>query len=192
MDELAKKNVRFEDDEARWRELMIAAQAGDSVAYNQLLEELCACVKAYANRFLKGWGNVDDCVQECLISIHNARHTYDPDRAFRPWLFAIARNKITDNFRKHSRLKTKETNTFDEAFHGQTSPDQDRVDTQKDLKFLLLQLDPKFREPLCLTKLEGLSIKEVSQSLNISESLVKVRVFRGLNMLKKLVAKEIE
>ena len=45
---------------------------------------------------------LDDCVQESLIAIHNARHTYDPNRPIRPWLYTIVRHKTIDMLRRQN------------------------------------------------------------------------------------------
>ncbi|MFZ8528631.1 sigma factor, partial [Staphylococcus aureus] len=51
---------------------------------------------------------VDDAVQDTLIAIHEKRHTYDPERPFKPWLMAVARYKWIDRLRSMSRSRTEE------------------------------------------------------------------------------------
>lgn len=58
-------------------------------------------------RFL-GSQDVDDLVQDILLSVHAARATYDPTRPFLPWLLAITRNRLADAARRYARRTTYE------------------------------------------------------------------------------------
>ena len=95
-------------DEARWSNWIAAANNGDKATYQQLLQEIAGATEAYVrHRF----GNVmllEDCVQESLLAIHNARHTYDSARPFRPWMFTIIRQKTIDLLRKSRTISENE------------------------------------------------------------------------------------
>ena len=79
---------------------MAAAHRGDKRLYERLLRETAIAIDRYIRRRFGALSFVDDCVQECLLAIHNARHTYNPERPFRPWLFALVRNKTIDLLRR--------------------------------------------------------------------------------------------
>ena len=89
-----------ESDEHRWSALMVNAQAGNESDYRQLLKELAIVIQKFLRSRFGYHHFIEDCVQEALIAVHQARHTYDPQRPFRPWLFAIVRHKAIDNLRK--------------------------------------------------------------------------------------------
>ena len=89
-----------DQDNARWSKLMSSAQSGDEQAYRALLGELALVIKRYLLSRFGYHDQLDDCVQECLLGLHDARHTYDPRRPFKPWLFAIVRHKAVDHLRK--------------------------------------------------------------------------------------------
>jgi DNA-directed RNA polymerase specialized sigma24 family protein len=55
---------------------MIAAQAGDRVAYQTLLQECVPLIKTVARGQGVSFDRIDDVVQETLITIHRARQTY--------------------------------------------------------------------------------------------------------------------
>ncbi len=66
---------------------MRRAQAGDRGAYERLMAELASTIEGYLRSRCRSDCASDfyeDCVQESLIAIHRARHTYDPRRSFRP------------------------------------------------------------------------------------------------------------
>jgi RNA polymerase sigma-70 factor (ECF subfamily) len=52
--------------------------------------------------------DVEDLVQDILLSLHAARCTYDPARPFLPWLMAVARNRMADGARRHARRAANE------------------------------------------------------------------------------------
>ena len=87
------------EDEARWSAWMAAAQRGDEASYAQILAELGNVIAAFLRAQFGDLELIEDCVQECLLAVHQARHTYDPARRFRPWLFAIVRHKAIDMLR---------------------------------------------------------------------------------------------
>ena len=177
----------YADDDARWSALMVSAQAGHEADYRQLLGEISTVLVGYLTHRIGGQGFVEDCVQEVLIAVHQARHTYDPARRFRPWLFAIARHKAIDMMRAGNRRPVEES--LEGGGH-------DMVDVRSDAEShliggqLLKSLAEPFREAVTLTKLHGLSSAEAASQLSISESALKVRVHRGITRLRKLLEAE--
>jgi len=88
----------------RFSELMQSAQAGDTDAYIQLLEKVTPRIRQIVRRhtFLQP-EDIEDLVQDILLSLHAVRATYDPGRPFMPWLLAIARNRLVDGARRYAR-----------------------------------------------------------------------------------------
>src|SRR5262245_31106615 len=85
--------------------LMQAAQGGDTQAYVLLLKEITPRVRQIVRaqrRFLK-IEDIEDLVQDILLSVHAVRATYDPRRPFMPWLMAITRHRLADAARRHTR-----------------------------------------------------------------------------------------
>src|SRR5690349_16753943 len=83
--------------------LMRAAQAGDRESYARLLHELIPLLRRAVRRqraLLKPQ-DAEDLVQDILLSLHQARRSYDPARPFLPWLMAIVRNRVTDGTRRY-------------------------------------------------------------------------------------------
>src|ERR1700754_5075232 len=103
---------QFESD---WSALMARAQAGDQASYRRLLGEVAPYLRALAHRFGLTGSDVEDAVQDALLTLHSIRHTYDPDRPFAPWLVAVARHRMLDYRRKRVRQTGRETELTD--FH---------------------------------------------------------------------------
>ena len=177
---------RYAEDERRWREWMSASQQGDREAYRKLLKDVSETIRAFLLSKLGDVPILDDCVQECLLGIHRARHTYDPGRAFRPWLFAIVRHKSVDALRRGSVRERHEVPVTPEMPEASESPAEQR-DRALDAERALSQLDATFREALVMTKFQGYSIDEAASRAGVSTTAMKTRVHRALRRVRKLL-----
>jgi len=176
-----------ESDENRWSLLMVSAQAGNESDYQQLLKEVAEVITKFLRSRFGHQHFIEDCVQESLIGIHQARHTYDPKRHFRPWLFAIVRNKAIDFLRK-KRTMVKAHEDFQREQEILSQPSSQSVPLDEITEGRLLEsLSVQHREVLVLTKIIGFSIAETAERLGISESAVKVRVHRAVRKLQQLL-----
>jgi RNA polymerase sigma-70 factor (ECF subfamily) len=177
--------LKHESDEQCWSKLMVSAQAGNESDYRQLLTELTGVIYNFLRSRFGNHHFIEDCVQESLIAIHQARHTYDRQRRFRPWLFAIVRHKAIDTLR-NQRTRQKVTSQFkgEQEIQNRTSHKSD-AESELIKGRLLELLSIQQREVLILTKFIGFSVAEAAEKLGISESLVKVRVHRAINKLKQ-------
>src|SRR6266545_6907332 len=108
----------------RFSALMRAAQTGDARAYSDLLKEITPRLRSAVRQqrpFLQPQ-DVEDLVQDVLLSLHAVRATYDSRRPFMPWLMAIARNRLADGARRYARRAAHET---DVEASSVTFPDQE-------------------------------------------------------------------
>jgi RNA polymerase sigma-70 factor (ECF subfamily) len=90
------------DAERQWAEWMARAQAGDRAAYEHLLRTCIPFIRRVARNQGVGPDGLDDVVQETLLSIHRARHTYDPGRSVMAWLSMIAQRRAIDALRRQT------------------------------------------------------------------------------------------
>lgn len=167
--------------EDRLRSLMLASLAGDAAAYRQLLDDLSGLLRKYFVRRLRDdlSVHVDDLVQEVLLAVHTRRMTYDPDRAFTAWAYAIARYKLVDLLRRNRQSASVPIDDVADFVADETVSPQ----TALDLASALETLPEKTRDLIRRTKLEGRSVAETAASTGMTESAVKVAVHRGLKSL---------
>ena len=179
-----------ESDENRWSALMVSAQAGNQDDYRVLLQELGEAVHAFLCSRFGRHHFIEDCVQEALLAVHRARHTYDPSRPFRPWLFAIVRHKTIDILRRQrNREEATDQYTRDQMVLSQTTGAPEAGGGMPG-DGLLARLPEKHREILVLTKIIGYSIAETSGKLGISQGAAKVRVHRAIHKLRQLMEED--
>jgi DNA-directed RNA polymerase specialized sigma24 family protein len=153
---------------------MVAAQGGESRAYEQLLRELDAWLRRYYARRLPRPA-AEDARQEALLAIHAQRHAYVPSRSFGPWVAAIARYKWIDRVRDASR------------FAALSLHDEIPIEDHGDAAINAVAVDDLLGV-IRLVKLQGVSIEGASGATGQSVALVKVNIHRGLKKLAALVA----
>lgn len=169
-------------DETTLARLMAASQGGDRKAYTVLLEEASRWLQRFFARKVPP-AQVDDLVQEVLMSVHAKRASYDSARPFLPWLAAIARYRWVDHLRKVYR---REENAL-EDFDGSEDSKEEAIMARVSLERLFEYIPDKQAEVIELVKIEGLSIREASGRTGQSESAVKVNIHRGLKKLSAII-----
>lgn len=169
--------------EDQLKSLLMQGLAGNEVAYRAFLSALSTRLRAYVRkRLFHLHDEVEDIVQETLLAVHNARHTYRAEEPLTAWLYAIARYKLMDFLRMHSRHEAF-NEPLDDHLELLANTDEEMGDARRDIGVLLEQLPEKQRLPILHVKLEGLSVAETAQITGLSESAVKVGIHRGLKSL---------
>ncbi len=171
----------------RWSRWMAAAQDGDAEAYRALLEEILPMLRAMVRARVFDAAAADDVVQNVLLSVHRARHTYRPERPFRPWLNAIARNAIIDSFRQGGRRRDREVEVemIDSFAAPEVEEDLERGALSPALDAALERLPERQREAVMLIQVEGLSVVEAAARAGVTPGALKVRAHRGYRALRK-------
>ncbi len=183
---------------------MAAAQNGDAAAYGSLLTSLLPVLRAFVRRRGLGESEVEDAVQEILLLIHRARHTWRADRPFDPWMWAIARNASTDALRRQTRERSRRASTPDRsgsqrdaletlAARGRSSDPEQQLTAQEltpTLVLALARLPAAQRQAVELLYLEQLSVAEAAARAGVSRSALKVRAHRGSRALRAALRSE--
>lgn len=164
-------------EEAELGRLLRAALEGDERAYAEFLRRAAALVRGFARRRItQGGVDPEDVVQETLLAIHLKRHTWRVDAAVGPWLFAIARFKLVDAFRRTGRRMEV---VLDEGFDA-PAPEPEQRASERDIGRALQSLAPGQRAVVSAISLDGRSIGETARALGMSEGAVRVALHRGL------------
>lgn len=173
--------------EAELRALLLRGLDGDAAAYRAFLQRLAGHLRAFLARRLFGWpDDVEDLVQECLLAMHNQRHTYQTDQPVTAWVHAIARYKLIDLLRARSVREALHDPLDDElAVFAESATEAS--DARRDLDGLLQTLPDRQRLPIVHVKLQGESVADTARRLGMSESAVKVGIHRGLKALARRI-----
>jgi RNA polymerase sigma-70 factor, ECF subfamily len=176
-----------------WSHLMARAQDGDRDAYRTLLEDITPYLRALAARCFRDTGDIEDAVQDALLTVHAVRHAYDPGRPFGPWLAAIANRRIIDRLRRQIRVRSREIELTaeHETFSAhQTNLQSNLAETSADeavLHAAIEHLPPDQRQAIRLLKLKEMSLNEAALASGKSVSALKVATHRAIKSLRKLL-----
>jgi RNA polymerase sigma factor (sigma-70 family) len=170
-----------ENDWAVW---MRAAMTGDAGAYRQFLASLAPHVRAVARSRCRSLGapegEVEDIVQEVLLTIHLKRGTWDRSRPIGPWVAAITRNKLIDILRQRGRHITLPIEDFMDSLRAE---DPTPELSTREVDTLLGHLKPQQKEIVRSISLNGSSIRETADRLQMTEGAVRVTLHRALKAL---------
>ena len=159
---------------------MTSGLDGDAAAHATLLRALVPLLRAFYRRRLPGSeDDAEDLVQETLIAVHTKRGSYDRDRPFTAWLYAVARYRLIDHLRRRRAWVPVEA--LDDILVAEGF--EESCSAKLDVERLLAGLSSKQARAIRDTHIEGLSVKEAARDASIGESDVKISVHRGLKAL---------
>ncbi|MBS0244974.1 MAG: sigma-70 family RNA polymerase sigma factor [Proteobacteria bacterium] len=168
---------------------MRAAQSGDRPAYSLLLRDLTGRLRRIvrSQRSFLGDADIEDVVQDVLLSVHTARASWDPGRPFLPWLFAIIRNRLADTARQYARQKKHEVELdLDVTFLADdTNGPLDAYGDPDALRAAIERLPAAQRTAIEMLKLKQWSLKDAAAASGSSISALKVSVHRAMTSLRK-------
>jgi RNA polymerase sigma-70 factor (ECF subfamily) len=171
---------------------LAAAQQGDVAAYRLFLSSVTPFIRAVARKTGRWTDDVDDVVQDALLTIHRVRHTYQPGRPVKPWLAAIATRRAIDAMRRRGRIGMREVHN-DAAYETFADPranNEDAQDTARALAQMTSELSPGQKEALELVKLKELSLVEASSVSGQSVASLKVNIHRAIKKMRLKLSKD--
>lgn len=176
-----------DDFEMSLKPLWLRAQKGDAVAYRESLAKIAQRLRRFYSRRLQALPDeIEDLVQETLLALHMQRGTYDESLPVSSWVFAIARHKLVDLWRRRGR-RDNFNDSLEDLTEDQHPTAQEELPSKRDLAVLLDQLPAAQKQAILLTKIEGLSMIEASERSGVSVAALKVQVHRGLKLLTEMV-----
>src|SRR5467141_544258 len=171
------------------RELVRRAQADDKEAFEELVRRHQHRVFAVASGILRRREDVEDIAQQVFVKAYFSLKRFDQRAAFSTWLYKITVNECWDLLRKkkvrplvyESDLSEEQARVVITAGEKENpGPDiSDRIAARERVERLLEGLDERDRLMLILKEVEGFSIEELAEVLNLNGNTVKVRLFRA-------------
>ncbi|PYT82897.1 MAG: RNA polymerase subunit sigma-24 [Acidobacteria bacterium] len=171
------------------RELVRRAQREDKEAFEELVRRHQHRVFAVAGGIVRRREDVEDVAQQVFVKAYFSLKRFDQRAAFSTWLYKITVNECWDMLRKKKvRPLVYEADLSEEqarqvissAQKGKDVPDiSERLEARQRVERLLDGLDERDRLMLILKEVEGFSIEEIAEVLDLNANTVKVRLFRA-------------
>lgn len=170
--------------------LVLRCQQGETVAFEQLLENWRHRYFLYALNRLRDRGAAQDVTQDCLLSISRGIYTLADPAAYPKWSFQILERRCVDWLRKRIReRKVMEADKVDiqvlQDEHKTLSAET--VDANLTVGQLLKNLDPRLATLVRLYYLEALSVEEIAEITGVPTGTVKSRLFYTRKLLSLIV-----
>jgi len=172
------------------RDLLARSQRGDAEAYGMIVKQHQTRIHSYILRMVRDQSLAEDLTQEAFIRAYRKLHLYDPDRPFLPWLFRLAANLTRNHLRSAGRREQPQAPERLTLIHSDQTPSDERASQRQMLRQVDRALDrlaPKYRAPMVLKHIEGMSYAEISQVLGVSVWALKMRVSRARAQLREML-----
>jgi len=166
--------------------LMELYQHADSEATAKLIGAVSPPIYRFLASQLGNRSEAEDLLQEVLLKLHKARHTYQRGQAVLPWVFAIARHVRVDDYRKRFRTSMREA-----ALEDVPEPTSHPISTRHALpefKVLIAELPDSQRQVVIMLKVNGLSLEEIARATSSTVGAVKQKAHRAYQRLRLLLA----
>lgn len=182
MQAMSALGAATEDDSA-----LVARAQRDPAAFDTLYHRYADRVYAYVRARTAGQHDADDLTQQIFFHAIRALPQYQAERgSFAAWLFRIARNAVTDFYRR--RKITIPWDAMPPWQEPMCDDDPERIALEEErviyLRTLLRTLDPEKRELLALRYAGDLTMAEIGEVIGKSEEATKKQIARCLRTLK--------
>jgi RNA polymerase sigma-70 factor (ECF subfamily) len=188
------------------KELVRRAQAGDASAYEDLVRLHQNRVLAVVGGILRGSQDIEDVAQQALAKAYFSIRRFDSRSAFGTWLYKIAVNECWDYLRKKkvrrlvyesdlSEEQVRKLDSIPEHGYGGASHREDtarRLEQKQLVERLLGELDDRDQIMLVMKEVEGFSVEEIGELLELNVNTVKVRLFRARGRLVEMYRKRMQ
>lgn len=176
MDEFRPAPVVAEDTE-----LAVALQQGHEEAVRTLYQRYGGLVFTVANRILGDRQRAEEVTQHTFLQAWRNAESFDPGRAFAPWLATIARRAAIDVQRREQR---RPAGAIDDADPGDAAlvslpPSAEQIEVVWSVRAAIDALEPDEREIVRLQHLEGWSHSQIAERLGVAVGTVKSRSHRA-------------
>jgi len=182
--------------------LVELAKSGDKTALSHLVNTYSERIYNLALRILRNREEAEDILQETFITVLEKLHTFDGRSTFFTWIYRIATNASLMRLRKKKLVfqQISDDPDFQESVESRVFIDWSQdpsvnvfdQETKTKLDEAINKLSDIYRSVFILRDIEGLSIKETSVILNISEENVKIRLRRARQFLRDYLSDYFE
>ncbi|MEM8884103.1 MAG: RNA polymerase sigma factor [Planctomycetota bacterium] len=178
----AEANERSEE-----KDFLRRAQAGDPEAFGWVVNKHWKRAYWTAYDVLYDHDRAQDVAQEAFVKVHRALQSYDLARDFASWLYRIVLNVAIDHKRRRDRDRSVPTDRINEMVDARRAHIEDEAKAAKieRVELVLSQLPDKYRIPLSLKDIEGMSVDEIAKLLDVSYSTVRWRLHKARKLFRE-------
>lgn len=167
--------------------LMLEYQQADRKSAEALMEALIPVLSRFFMTTADGRQACDDLVQETLLRIHRARHSYRASSPVLPWVFAIARHVRVDQYRRKQRRAVREEAVEPGVLEAHPAPSDSKAGDLPEFETLMGYLPESQQQVVTMLKVLGMSVEEVARATSSSVGSVKQKAHRAYDRLRAVL-----
>ena len=181
-------------------ELVHASKNGDVAAFEQLVKRYDRKLFRIAQSITHNTEDAQDAVQDAFLKVFQNLGQFREQSQFSTWLFRITVNQSLIKLRKQ---RTRKEVSLDEDFQADVdmppmevidwAPNPEQLYWASELRDILMSalkdLPPTLRTVFVLRDIEGLSTDQTAEVLNLSQTVVKARLWRVRLQLRERLNK---
>lgn len=193
----SNKTSTFSAGEDRDLELVAAAVGGDFDAFEQLVTRYQDKAYRLAWSFVKDDDLAADVVQDAFLNVYRKLDTFQGNSKFSSWIYRVVVNAALMKLRKKKRRSEVQLDalgpTFlDDGTHATTVSQWSvrgdeaalNAELREQITAAIDELEPKYQSVFLLKEIEGLSLEEISEVMDLSVPAVKSRLHRARLFLR--------
>ncbi len=171
--------------------LILRAQTGDRVAFDELLKSIQTALFRYIVRLVGEHAAAEDVTQEVFLTIYRKIRWLENPQLFRAWAFRIASREAFKRLKRERRWseQIRDEEVLEKISARETAEIYERELIEK-IPTLISEVSPASRAVLILHYLNEMPLSEVAEILDISLGTVKSRLAYGLANLREKIKKE--
>jgi RNA polymerase sigma-70 factor, ECF subfamily len=168
---------------------------GDHNAFGEIVEIYKDKVFQICFRMLGNRQEAEDLAQEAFVRAYVNIRSFNITMKFSTWLYRIATNLCIDRLRKKKPdyyldaevAGTEGLNMYSQIASDMAKPEGEveSLELQETIQVEIMKLPEKYRSVIVLKYIEELSLKEISEILDLPVGTVKTRIHRGREALRK-------
>ncbi|MFZ4618911.1 MAG: RNA polymerase sigma factor [Bacteroidota bacterium] len=171
--------------------LIMLFQSGEKEVFRYLVERYQEKVRNIIFSIFNDADHVDDIAQEVFIKVYQALQNFRFESSFYTWIYRITVNKCRDELRKKKVKRFFSFNSFEKTtnmkIENMATTTFDDENMRGVIEESLKKLPEKFRMPIILKDIDGMSYDEIAEVLECEVGTVKSRLSRGRTMLKEIL-----
>jgi RNA polymerase sigma-70 factor (ECF subfamily) len=170
--------------------LMVRVKDGDSQAFGDLVERHKNGVVNYLTHMTRDRDRAEELAQEAFLRLYQKSAYYQESGKLVPYLLRIATNILRSQERRSRRWRDLVGFVESSGRAPDPSPQREVLSSEatEQVGIALARLPPRYRAPIVLREIEGLSYREIAEALSCREGTVKSRINRGRQQLRELLA----
>ncbi len=150
----------------------------------ELIDEFQTGLRTFVRGRISNPADAEDVLQEILMKLHVGADSVDDSDRVAGWVFRVARNAVTDHYRKSARSRVQTLSEEPESVDIESIDDSAEAELAYCVRPFIDQLPEPYREAVTLVDIEGLSQGEAAKRSGIELSAMKSRVQRGRKQLR--------